>query len=84
MFIFDPTESIGVIIERTMAGHFMTSLDMAGFQILLMHLDKDTQAALGKLHIITSYSIIYLEFEMLHTLHGDFPYQIHKFPAGQE
>ena len=40
-------ECKGVIVERVMAGHFMTSLDMAGLQIMIMHLNDDRRRALG-------------------------------------
>ncbi|XP_072040397.1 triokinase/FMN cyclase-like [Amphiura filiformis] len=39
-------ESKGIVLERLMAGHFMTSLDMAGLQLCIMHLDDDRRRAL--------------------------------------
>ncbi|XP_038056743.1 triokinase/FMN cyclase-like [Patiria miniata] len=41
-------ESKGVIVERAMAGHFMTSLDMAGLSLTIMHLDEERKRYIDK------------------------------------
>ncbi|XP_022085028.1 triokinase/FMN cyclase-like isoform X2 [Acanthaster planci] len=41
-------ESKGVVVERVMAGHFMTSLDMAGLSLTIMHLDEERKWCIDK------------------------------------
>ncbi|XP_071787139.1 triokinase/FMN cyclase-like isoform X1 [Asterias amurensis] len=44
--IINYLESKGVVVERVMVGHFMTSLDMAGFSLTIMHLDEQRIACI--------------------------------------
>lgn len=42
------TESRGIVVERAYCGSYMTSLEMAGIFITLLHLDDTIRRCLGK------------------------------------
>ena len=48
MCIFNAAKEKGVEVDRVYVGSFMTSLEMAGVSITLLHLDETRTHCLGK------------------------------------
>lgn len=47
-----PTGARGVVVDRIYSGSFMTSLQMAGFSVTVLHVTDEIKSFLGKLVIL--------------------------------